>query len=135
MKNRTISLVAIAAALSMTAGCARRTLPPEPPSSETPVDQVGSEVDQGQTGAAVPGSRADFLQSVVSRSEVKFKKLTPAEIAAYVDSGECDDKAGAYAIQGRAARFVVELRGSYSGVMGLPLYETAQLLDKLPQRK
>jgi len=66
MKNRTISLVAIAAALSMTAGCARRTLPPEPPSSETPVDQVGSEVDQGQTGAAVPGSRADFLQSVVS---------------------------------------------------------------------
>ena len=77
----------------------------------------------------------DFLQSVVSRSEVKFKKLTPAEIAAYVESGECDDKAGAYAIQGRAARFVVELRGSYSGVMGLPLYETAQLLDKLPLRK
>jgi peptidoglycan-associated lipoprotein len=61
-----ISLVAVAAALSMTAGCARRTLPPEPPSSETPVDQVGPEVDQGQIGAAVPGSRADFLQSVVS---------------------------------------------------------------------
>src|SRR5580765_4754816 len=73
----------------------------------------------------------DSLQSVVSRSEVKFKTLTPAEIAAYVESGECDDKAGAYAIQGRAARFIVELRGSYSGVMGLPLYETAQLLDKM----
>ena len=66
MKNRMISLVAVAAALSMTAGCARRTLPPEPPSSETPGDQIGSEVDQSQTGAAVPGSRADFLQSVVS---------------------------------------------------------------------
>ena len=52
----------------------------------------------------------------------------------YVATGECDDKAGAYAIQGRAGRFVVELRGSYSGVMGLPLYETGQLLDKLPRR-
>jgi septum formation protein len=77
----------------------------------------------------------DWLESVVSRSEVKFKTLTPAEIAAYVESGECDDKAGADAIQGRAGRFVVELRGSYSGVMGLPLYETGMLLDKLPLRK
>ena len=77
----------------------------------------------------------DWLESVVSRSEVKFKTLTAAEIAAYVESGECEDKAGAYAIQGRAARFVVELRGSYSGVMGLPLYETGQLLDKLRSRK
>jgi septum formation protein len=80
------------------------------------------------TAVALKGD--DFLQSVVSRSDVKFKTLTPAEIAAYVESGECDDKAGAYAIQGRAARFIVELRGSYSGVMGLPLYETAQLLEK-----
>lgn len=77
----------------------------------------------------------DWTESVVSRSEVKFKKLTPAEIAAYVESGECDDKAGAYAIQGRAGRFVVDLRGSYSGVMGLPLYETGQLLDKLKARR
>jgi septum formation protein len=76
----------------------------------------------------------DWLESVVSRSEVRFKALTPAEIAAYVESGECDDKAGAYAIQGRAGRFVVELRGSYSGVVGLPLYETAQLLEKMHGR-
>ena len=76
----------------------------------------------------------DWMEAVVSRSEVKFKALAPAEIAAYVDSGECDDKAGAYAIQGRAGRFVVELRGSYSGVMGLPLYETSALLDKLRGR-
>ena len=53
----------------------------------------------------------------------------------YVATGEADDKAGAYGIQGRAARFVVELRGSYSGVMGLPLYETSQLLDKLRERR
>jgi septum formation protein len=71
----------------------------------------------------------------LSRSEVQFKKLSPEEIAHYVATGEGDDKAGAYAIQGRAARFIVELHGSYSGVMGLPLYETAQLLDKLSARR
>lgn len=77
----------------------------------------------------------DWLESVVSRSEVRFATLSPAQIAEYVDSGECDDKAGAYGIQGRAGRFVVELRGSYSGVVGLPLYETGQLLDKLRARR
>ena len=80
---------------------------------------------------AVAVKHDDWLDSVLSRSEVRFKALSPEEIAAYVASGECDDKAGAYAIQGRAARFIPELRGSYSGVMGLPLYETAQLLDRL----
>jgi len=72
----------------------------------------------------------DDLHCALSRSEVRFKDLGEAEIRDYVATGEADDKAGAYAIQGRAARFVVELRGSYSGVMGLPLYETAQLLDR-----
>jgi septum formation protein len=72
----------------------------------------------------------DWMESTVSRSEVRFKKLSAEEIRLYVASGECDDKAGAYAIQGRAGRFVVDLRGSYSGVMGLPLYETAQLLER-----
>ena len=80
---------------------------------------------------AVALKQDDWLESVVSRSEVRFKKLSAAEIDAYVESGEADDKAGAYAIQGRAARFIVELRGSYSGVMGLPLYETGQLLEKM----
>ena len=84
---------------------------------------------------AVALMRDDQLESSLSRSEVQFKKLTSDEIAQYVASGECDDKAGAYAIQGRAARFVVELRGSYSGVMGLPLYETSQLLEKLRDRR
>jgi septum formation protein len=76
----------------------------------------------------------DQVEFALSSSEVALKKLTPEEIAQYVASGESDDKAGAYAIQGRAARFVVELRGSYSGVMGLPLYETHQLLEKMPHR-
>jgi septum formation protein len=64
----------------------------------------------------------------VQESQVRFRVLTPAECAAYWDSGEPLDKAGGYAIQGRAAAFVAELRGSYSGVMGLPLFETAELL-------
>jgi septum formation protein len=84
---------------------------------------------------AVALTRDDEIESALSRSEVQFKKLTPEEIAQYVATGESDDKAGAYAIQGRAARFIVELRGSYSGVMGLPLYETSQLLDKLRDRR
>jgi septum formation protein len=84
---------------------------------------------------AVALKRDEELASALSRSAVQFKSLTPEEIAQYVATGEGDDKAGAYAIQGRAARFIVELHGSYSGVMGLPLYETAQLLDKLPGRR
>lgn len=60
---------------------------------------------------------------------VTFKRLTAEETAAYLDSGEWHGKAGGYAIQGRAARFVRALSGSYSNVVGLPLYETASLLD------
>jgi septum formation protein len=84
------------------------------------------------TGVALKNH--DELEFTLSTSEVHLKALSPEEIAQYVASGEGDDKAGAYAIQGRAARFVVELRGSYSGVMGLPLYETSLLLEKLRGR-
>jgi septum formation protein len=83
---------------------------------------------------AVALQQGEWLESALSVSEVTFRKIADDEIRAYVASGECDDKAGAYAIQGRAARFIVELRGSYSGVMGLPLYETGQLLDRVPRR-
>jgi len=80
---------------------------------------------------AIAVQHVDRLESALSRSEVRFKDLSAREIADYVASGEADDKAGAYAIQGAAARFVAELRGSYSGVMGLPLFETAQMLERL----
>lgn len=63
-----------------------------------------------------------------SVSTVRFAALSAEEIASYVASGECQGKAGAYAIQGRAAAFIEHLSGSYSGVMGLPLYETFRLL-------
>jgi septum formation protein len=71
------------------------------------------------------------LECAVSVSEVDFKVLGDGEIRQYVATGECDDKAGAYAIQGRAAQFVSALHGSFSGVMGLPLFETAQLLERM----
>ena len=69
-------------------------------------------------------------EMVVSESLVTFAALDEARIAAYVQSGEPFDKAGAYGIQGRAGAFVERIEGSYSGVMGLPLYETAGLLRK-----
>lgn len=61
-------------------------------------------------------------------SRVSFKPLTEAECRAYIASGESLDKAGAYGIQGRAAAFISRIEGSYSAVMGLPLFETAELL-------
>jgi septum formation protein len=66
----------------------------------------------------------------VSSSDVKFRTLSVAECQAYWETGEPQDKAGGYAIQGRAAQFVERLEGSYSGVMGLPLYETALLFKE-----
>jgi len=66
----------------------------------------------------------------VSSSDVKFRTLSAAECQAYWETGEPQDKAGGYAIQGRAAQFVERLEGSYSGVMGLPLYETALLFKE-----
>jgi septum formation protein len=71
---------------------------------------------------------------LVNDNVVRFRELTDAEIADYVDTGEPFDKAGGYAIQGRAAAFISEILGSYTGVMGLPLYETASLLRRYQTR-
>lgn len=83
---------------------------------------------QHEIFSAVALVNAQGLQVKVSRSVVTFRAITEAEILAYWQSGEPCDKAGAYAIQGLGAVFVEKLEGSYSGVMGLPLFETAQLL-------
>jgi septum formation protein len=77
---------------------------------------------------AVAVTRGDRLETALSASTVEFRNLDDAEIRAYVASGEPLDKAGAYAVQGGAAVFVRKLAGSYSGIMGLPLVETADLL-------
>ena len=69
--------------------------------------------------------------TALSRSQVSFRSITPNEALAYWQSGEPADKAGGYAIQGLGALFISRLEGSYSGVMGLPLFETADLLQRI----
>ncbi|HZI82822.1 MAG TPA: Maf family protein, partial [Casimicrobiaceae bacterium] len=71
------------------------------------------------------------LAQAVSSSRVTFRAMPKDEIERYIATGEPFDKAGAYAIQGKAAVFVQHLEGSYSGVMGLPLFETAQILARI----
>jgi septum formation protein len=89
--------------------------------------------------SALSGRTHDVLTAVVladahglalrlSESRVAFRPVSAEECAAYWDTGEPRDKAGAYAIQGRAGVFIEALSGSYSGVMGLPLFETVELL-------
>ena len=78
---------------------------------------------------SVANGDATHCESLTSISEVTFRPLSESEIRQYVASGEPMDKAGAYGIQGRAAVFITEIHGSYSGIMGLPLCETALLLE------
>lgn len=78
--------------------------------------------------SAVAVVRGKRIESRIQVSRVCLARMTPIEIAAYVASGEPRGKAGAYAIQGSIARFVRRIEGSHSGIMGLPLYETARLL-------
>jgi septum formation protein len=77
---------------------------------------------------------AGWEDHAVSVSEVSIEPLDQTRIEAYVATGEPNGKAGAYAIQGRAAAFVSHLNGSYSGVMGLPLHESSQLLRRIPRQ-
>jgi len=128
----------------------RRGLPPKPLlGADTEVVQdgtvLGKPIDaagavemlrrlSGQThqvSTAVAVSWNKEIDMVVSSSRVSFRALTDDEIERYVATGESFDKAGGYAIQGRGAAFVGHLEGSYSGVMGLPLFETAELLAKI----
>jgi septum formation protein len=78
-------------------------------------------------GVALVGPEGSLSTRCVT-SQVAFKRLTEREIAWYVETGEWHGKAGGYAIQGLAARFIREIGGSYSNIVGLPLFETAQLL-------
>jgi len=79
---------------------------------------------------AVAVTDGDRVEHALNESTVRFAPLDDDTIRRYIASGEPMDKAGAYGIQGRAAMFVETILGSYSGIMGLPLYETAQLLAR-----
>lgn len=84
-----------------------------------------------QVCSAVALANAAGAATRLSTSTVEFRRITVAEIELYVGTAEPLDKAGAYAIQGRAAIFISAISGSYSGIMGLPLFETAELLGTL----
>lgn len=87
-----------------------------------------------QVFTAVALRASDGCQSRVNVSEVTFRTLADEEIHRYWRSGEPADKAGAYAVQGRAALFIERIAGSYSGIMGLPLFETGELLAAVGAR-
>ncbi len=89
--------------------------------------RLSARTHQVMSGVALVGDGRE--ESRLSVSTVRFRKLSEAELAAYWRSGEPADKAGGYAIQGLGAQFIERLEGSYSGVMGLPLFETAELLQ------
>ena len=88
--------------------------------------QLAGESHQVLTAVAITVDQE--IKQVLTTSFVTFGKLSADEIKLYIETGEPMDKAGAYAVQGIAAKFIAKLSGSYSGVMGLPLYETAALL-------
>ena len=89
------------------------------------------------SGVCVRSSECDpnTIQSMVVRTQVHFRKLSQLDMEQYWATGEPIGKAGAYAIQGYAAQFIPRIEGSYSNVVGLPLYETMQLLKNIDQRK
>ncbi len=82
------------------------------------------------TGVAAVGPDGRRVQRL-SETRLRFKRLSGDDIARYIESGEGIGKAGGYGIQGRAGAFVLELQGSYTGVVGLPLYETISLIEGL----
>ena len=90
------------------------------------LQQLSGRTHQVLTAIAVQS--ASFSAQVTQVSEVRFGVLSPAAIAAYCATAEPYDKAGGYGIQGPAAQFIEHIEGSHSGIMGLPIYETVQLL-------
>lgn len=96
--------------------------------AERMLGQLSGQVHQVLTAVCVSVEQQLFY--CVQNSDITFKKLTEPEIRAYIATGEPMDKAGAYAVQGLAGLFIENLNGSFTGVMGLPVYETAKLLKK-----
>jgi septum formation protein len=109
--------------------CGRRILPKpvDPATARTCLELLSGRRHRVHGGIALADPNRRLTLRRVD-SQVAFKRLSEAEITAYLGSGEWRGKAGGYAIQGRAAALIRWMRGSYSNVVGLPLFETAQLL-------
>jgi septum formation protein len=102
--------------------------PANPEQATAFLHQLSGRIHEVYTAVAIRFDNQ--LEVALSTTEVQLRELEEQEIRQYASSAESRDKAGAYAIQGRAAVFVRAISGSYTGVMGLPLYETSQLLAK-----
>jgi septum formation protein len=100
--------------------------PANPAEATAMLQQLSGRTHQVLTSIAV--ASPDFTGQITQVSDVRFGVLSPAAIAAYCATSEPYDKAGAYGIQGPAAVFIEHISGSHSGIMGLPVYETVQLL-------
>lgn len=111
-----------------TVALGRRILgkPADAPDAAATLALLSGRTHRAITAVALASGRRETL--AVSVSHVRFAPIDAATIAAYVASGEAFGKAGSYAIQSAAAAWVERIEGSYSGIMGLPLFETAQLL-------
>ncbi len=92
------------------------------------MERLSGKTHQVLTSVAV--RNGDFFSQVLQTSRVTFGQLSPENIEAYIDTSEPYDKAGGYGIQGLAGKFIKHIEGSYSGIMGLPLYESSELLKK-----
>jgi septum formation protein len=112
-----------------TVALGRRLLgkPADAAAAQATLEHLAGRTHRVITAVALAWGRSDVALST-SVSRVRFAPLSAGQIAAYVASGEPFGKAGAYAIQSAAAAWISHIEGSYSGIMGLPLYETAQLL-------
>ena len=110
-------------------GVGRRILPKteDRTSAEVCLRLLSGRAHRVFTGVAVIDGTGQ-LRSRVSETRLKMKRLSEAEITSYLESGEWDGKAGGYGIQGRAGAFIHHISGSYTGVVGLPVYETRNLL-------
>ena len=106
--------------------------PPDAREARAMLARLSGTTHRVLTAIAVQSGRRRL--AALSESWVRFAPMTAAQIRAYVDCGEPMGKAGAYGVQGRAAAHIEHIRGSYSGIMGLPLFETAQLLRQLGWR-
>ena len=100
--------------------------PANPAEATAMLQQLSGRTHQVLTSIAV--ASPDFSGQITQVSDVRFGVLSPAAIAAYCATAEPYDKAGGYGIQGPAAQFIEHISGSHSGIMGLPIYETVQLL-------
>ncbi len=92
------------------------------------LQQISAQIHTVHTSVAIVTEEKSLIDT--SSTQVLFRTLDDQEIDLYLATGEADDKAGSYAIQGIAAQFIKNINGSYSGVMGLPLFETAELLKQ-----